>query len=77
MNNNQPKLLSRRAFARRAAFYSASAALITESTLLPSGSQADPSAQLPADLPKLAPESQAEAEARFQLVLSRHGSRLS
>src|SRR5664279_746137 len=77
MNNNQPKLLSRRAFARRAAFYSASAALITECTLLPSASQADPSAQLPADLPKLAPESQAEAEARFQLVLSRHGSRLT
>ncbi len=77
MTDNQQKLLTRRAFARRAAVFSASAALITESSLLRSATLSDPSAQLPVDLPKLSPESQAEAEARFQLVLSRHGSRLN
>jgi hypothetical protein len=77
MTDDQKKLLSRRAFARRAALFSASAALLTDGTFRTSNVLADVAVQLPADLPKLSPESQAEAEARFQLVLSRHGARLS
>lgn len=77
MSNIQNKLLSRRAFARRAALFSASTVLISEGALAPTDSRAAYSPQLPADVPKLSPEGQAEAEARFQLVLSRHGSHLS
>ncbi len=77
MNDNKQKLLSRRSFARRAALFSASAALITDGTLLPSNVRAESFAQFPIELPKLSPESQAEAEARFQLVISRHGSHLN
>ena len=76
MADDQQKPLSRRAFARRVALFSASAALISEGALLPSDAQAATS-QLPDNLPKLSPEGQAESEARFQLVLSRHGSRLT
>ncbi len=77
MTENKNKLLSRRAFARQAALLSASAALISETAALPASAQAPTSAQLPDNYPKLSPAGQAEAEARFQLVLSRHGSRLN
>jgi hypothetical protein len=77
MNENQQKLLTRRAFARKAVLISASAALITDASQLPSSAKAISPAQLPAELPTLSPEGQAEADARYQLVLSRHGSRLN
>jgi len=77
MPDNQSKRLSRRAFARHAVLYSASAALITDITLLNSNAQTGPASQFSVELPKLTAESQAEAEARFQLVLSRYGTRLN
>ena len=77
MNDPNQKLFSRRSFARRAALVSASAALLSETSVLTSNLHAISPAQLPDNLPKLSPESAAEAEARFQLVLSRHGLRLS
>jgi hypothetical protein len=42
----------------------------------PSGTLAPPQQQ-PADLPKLSPESHAEAEARFQAISSQYGSRFN
>lgn len=74
---NQQKFISRRAFARRAVLFSASAAFIPEGALPASNSHAAQSAQLPDNAPKLSPAGQAEAEVRYQLVLSRYGPRLS
>jgi len=77
MTDNQRGLLSRRAFARHAAMLSATASLAPAGLILPSSIQATAAPQLPDNFPKLSPEGQAEAEARYQLVLSRHGVRLN
>lgn len=77
MNNRKDMLISRRGFARRAALVSANA------TLLPIGMIAGPktskgtATQLPDNFPKLSPEGQAEAESRYQMVLSKYASRLT
>ena len=78
MKENKDHKLSRREFARRAALLSATASIVPAGIMLPPEAfpGASPSAQS-ADLPKLSAESQAEADARFQLVLSRYGNRLS
>src|SRR5260370_988427 len=77
MGDKGDSTISRREFARRAAFASAAASL-TPSTLLTSESvAAAPPAQLPAKAPKLSPESQAEVESRIQSILAQYGSRLS
>lgn len=69
--------LSRREFARRAAMISAAAPLAGTGLLaegaLPIGMQQ----QQAENLPKLSPEGQAEADARYQQVLGQYGSRLS
>ena len=83
--------MSRREFARRAAIASAvaswapvgaaasavpavaAAAVAPE----PASSLAAGQAQQPPNLPKLTPEGQAEAEARFQAILARYGTRFS
>jgi hypothetical protein len=77
MATDQEKLLSRRAFASCAALFSASAAFLPEGMLRPSDVEVATSTQLPDNLPKLSSQGQAEAEARFQLVLSRYGSRFT
>jgi len=65
---------SRREFARRAAI--ASAATLVPATAFSTATPASlPTAQQPANAPKLPPES--EADARTQLVLTQYGSRLS
>jgi hypothetical protein len=74
MNNHT---LSRRQFAHRAALLSATASIVPAGVILPTDTFATISAQSPADLPKLSAEGQAEAEARFQTVLSRYGNRLT
>jgi hypothetical protein len=78
MNQNEDHKLSRREFAQRAALLSATASIVPAGMMLPA--EAFPnnlaSAQA-ADLPKLSAQSQAEADARFQNVLSRYGDRLS
>jgi hypothetical protein len=83
--------ISRREFARRAAIVSAVASIAPAGAVsaeLPSGtaqtpqpaSPASPPAaqpQLPSNMPKLSPESQAEADARFQSILAQYGTRFS
>jgi hypothetical protein len=77
MKDDRQVLLSRRQFARRAALLSATASLVSAGAMLPPPLRASETEQLPANYPKLSPEGQAEAEARYQLVLSRHGSKLT
>lgn len=74
--NKQP-LLSRREFARRAAVLSATASLVPAGVVLSQPAIASVPEQLPDNYPKLSPEGQAEAEARYQILLSRHGVRLT
>ena len=77
MSDQNDSAISRREFARRAAFVSA-AATLTPSNLLSAGSIATPlPAQLPANAPKLSPEGQAEVDSRIQSVFAQYGSRLS
>jgi hypothetical protein len=77
MSDQNDSAISRREFARRAAFVSA-AATLTPSSLLSAGSIAAPlPAQLPANAPKLSPEGQAEVDSRIQSVFAQYGSRLS
>ena len=77
MANISDSAISRREFARRAAFVSA-AATLTPSNLLTAESAALPiPAQLPPNAPKLPPESQAEVDARIQSIFAQYGSRLS
>src|SRR5208283_1457893 len=77
MNHRKDKIISRRTFARRAAMVSASAGLIPSGLIFSTSSDAPGSAQMPENLPKLTPEGQAEADARYQLVFTRCGSRLT
>ena len=70
--------LSRREFARRAALGTA----VTSTMLLslPDFVAAAPPAlptQIPADAPKLSPQSQAEAESRYQSILAQYPDRFS
>lgn len=83
--------ISRRQFARRAVLASAVASIAPAAALgaglasgtaqtVPPASQAPASSgqpQLPPDMPKLSPQSQAEADSRFQLILAQYGSRFS
>ena len=77
MGSKKRSLISRREFARRAAFVSAAASL-SPADLLTSESSvaAKPPAQTPAG-PKLSPESQTEMESRLQAVFAQYGSRLN
>lgn len=71
MDENEFKKLSRRDFAHRAILLSATASLAPAAIALePSTAQESPAAkkQEQPNLPKLAPASQAEADARFQFV---------
>jgi hypothetical protein len=76
MNTKKGSGISRREFARRAAVVSAV-------SLVPPGSlplNASPSNPLPPQLPnmpKLSPESQAEADARYEAILNLYRSRFS
>lgn len=77
MNNKRDSAISRREFARRAAFVYAAASL-APSNLLGAESVAAPQpAQQPANGPKLSPEGQAEVESRIQSIFAQYGSRLS
>jgi hypothetical protein len=76
---NQPKKrgISRRQFAQRAALLSASASIVPAVSVFAEPVQTPPAPQIPAAHPNLSAESQAEAEARYQQILSQYGSRLS
>ena len=69
--------ISRREFARRAAFVSAAASLSPASLLTAeSAAAAVPPLQTPS-APKLSAQSQAEADSRIQAVFAQYGSHLS
>jgi hypothetical protein len=76
---NQPKKggISRRQFARRAVLLSASASITRAASAFADTLQTPPAQQTAPTHPNLSPESQAEAEARFQQILSQYGSRFS
>ncbi len=77
MGNKSDLAISRREFARRAAFVSAAASIVP-SDLLRSESVAPPQpAQQSANAPKLSPQSQAEVESRIQAIFAQYGDRLS
>jgi hypothetical protein len=76
MNDSQNSGLSRRQFARRAALLSATASLAPAACIFPDAAAALPSQDTPG-APKLSPESQTEADARFQQILAQYGDRLT
>jgi len=77
MSNKSDSAISRREFARRAAFASAAASLAPASLLNTDSLITPPPAQQPSNAPKLSPESQAEVEARVQSIFALYGSRFS
>jgi hypothetical protein len=74
MNKKTGQLLSRREFAQRAAVLSATASLVSPEMILPAPPPAD-AAQTQAG-PKLTVEGQAEADSRYQQILTLYGARL-
>jgi len=77
MNEPRKSAISRRQFARRAALLSATASIAPAATVFADSSIAAPVQQPTESHPNLSPESQAEAEARYQQILSQYGSRFS
>jgi hypothetical protein len=75
MNEPRKGGISRRQFARRAALLSASASMVP--AVFGEGLQAPPAPQTASAHPHLSAESQVEAEARYQQILSQYGSRFS
>ena len=76
MNRKDGDSISRREFARRASIVSA-VSMVPSSFLAPDLLTSEqPSAQTQ-ETPPLSPESQAEAEARYQSILVSYGNRLS
>jgi hypothetical protein len=76
MNRKDGHSISRREFARRASIVSA-VSMVPPSFLAPQlSTSAQPIAQSP-ETPPLSPESQAEAEARYQAILAIYGKRFS
>jgi hypothetical protein len=76
MNGNSGSPISRREFARRAAIVSA-LSMVPTSALPARPSMEDPSGSQSSDTPLLSTESKAEAEARYQTILSVYGLRFS
>jgi len=77
MGNKSDSAISRREFARRAAFVSAAASLAPSKFLGPESIAAPLPAQQPANAPKLSPEGQAEVESRIQAIFAQYGNQLS
>src|SRR6201998_1502484 len=78
------KPFSRREFARRAALGGAAAAVLPLREIVPDAGASAPrpapaqtSSQNPTGAPKLSPQSQAEADFRFQAILSQYPDRFS
>jgi hypothetical protein len=69
--------ISRRQFARRAALLSASASIVPVASVFAETLQSPPAQETAPPHPNLPAESQAEAEARYQQILSQYGSRFS
>jgi hypothetical protein len=80
------KPFSRREFARRAALGAAAAAVLPLREIVPANVESEPrlaqapaqtSRQNPTGAPKLSPQSQAEADFRFQAILNQYPDRFS
>jgi hypothetical protein len=76
MGNRSRTGITRREFARRAAT-AAAATVIPAANYLPSAAALPVASQQLTQQSSLSPESQAEAESRYQTIVSAHGSRLS
>jgi hypothetical protein len=77
MGNKSDSGISRREFARRAAFVSAAASLAPANLLTSDSIAAPQTAQQPENTSKLSPESQIEVESRIQSIFAQYGSRLT
>src|ERR1700739_4530996 len=77
MNEPRKGGISRRQFARRAALLSASATIAPAASVFGESLQSPPAQQTAPTHPNLPAESQAEAEARYQQILSQYGGRFS
>src|SRR5258708_16494980 len=77
MGNKSDSAISRREFARRAAFLAAAASLAPSNFLGRESVAAPLPAQQPANAQKLSPEGQAEVESRIQAIFAQYGNRLS
>ena len=77
MNEPRKGEISRRQFARRAALFSATASIAPAANVIAETLQTPPAQQTVPPHPNLSSESQAEAEARYQQILSQYGSRFS
>lgn len=76
MNGKKRSGISRREFTRRAAIVTA-VSLVPASAAASNSTIAEAPPQQTPDLSALPPESQAEAEARYQTIVNLHGSRFS
>jgi hypothetical protein len=77
MGTKNGSAISRREFARRAAFVSAAASLSPAGLLSANSGGAAAPAPQSTNSPKLSKESQAEADSRLQAIFSQYGHRLS
>ena len=77
MGNKSDSGISRREFARRAAFVSAAASLAPADLLTPDPIAAPLTVQQPENTSKLSPESQSEVDSRIQAIFAQYGKRLS
>jgi hypothetical protein len=77
MGKKSDLAISRREFARRAAFVSAAASLSPANLISVESEAMAVPAQQTANAPKLSPASQAEVDSRIQAILSQYGARLS
>jgi len=77
MNEPRKSGISRRQFARRAALLSASASIAPAASVFAAPLLTPPTQEVTAAHPNLSAESQTEAEARYQQILSQYGSRFS
>ncbi len=77
MGNRNDSAISRREFARRAAFVSAAASLAPSNFITSESLAAPLPPQQPSNTPKLSPEGLAEVESRIQTIFAQYGGRLS
>ena len=77
MNEPRKSAITRRQFARRAALLSASASIAPAAGVFAAPLLTLPAQEAAASHPNLSAESQAEAEARYQQILSQYGGRFS
>lgn len=77
MKKADGRILSRREFAQRAAMLSATASIVPPAVMLEVPGKTSQHDQAPPSVPKLSPEGQAEADARYQQILTLYGDRLN